>query len=203
MDTRTMHELYELVDRYRGSAATHQLTQFEVNSLRQLADLLIYKPREAKSFDVFDMGLRISIHYMWVVREIVNQNIIERICTSSRTVQDYFNRNMRFVETGETNGKNVIWDGMIVAAIKNGLREPGANLVGNIGTTLLWDNRSPDPRAGISDKNTFRPLYTAPLCMSDAALALRWISRTSGFEEMMLFIARIAEIYFLVREKHD
>ena len=140
---------------------------------------------------------------MWVIRQLVDQRILERISTTSPVFFDYFNRNMRFIQTGKLVGKNSVWDGMIVNAIKSSLHEQEDKPRGNIGASLLWSSETRDPRGSITENNTMRVMETAPLNMSDPDLVLRWITHVSGFEEMMLFIARMAEIYYLVLNKKD
>lgn len=180
------------------------LTVQEVNTLRNMADAFIYARRGHRSFDAFDCGIRLAVSYMWVIREVIDQRIIERISADSPTFMQYFNRNMNFVANGVMVGKNVMWDGVISTAIEHSLRkEPEFKLLGNIGTNLMWGADRPSVHSGFNQNNPLHRLDTAPLSMSDANLVLKWISRPSGFEEMVLFLARMAEVYYLVRKSND
>lgn len=180
------------------------LTVQEVNTLRNLADAFIFARKGHRSFEAFDCGLRLGVSYMWVVRQIVEQRLIERISADSPTFMQYFNRNMEFVRTGKMVGKNVTWDGVVSAAIEHSLKkEPEIKTIGNVGTTLLWGADQPNVRSGFNQNNPMQYLDVAPLSMSDANLVLLWISRPSGFEEMVLFLARMAEVYYLVRKNND
>lgn len=200
MDISALEEMLAHAESFRDK---DKLTVQEVNTLRTLADMIIYDKPNVRSFDAFDVGLRFAVHYMWVIRQLVDQRILERISTTSPVFFDYFNRNMRFVQTGKLVGKNSVWDGMIVNAIKSSLHEQEDKPRGNIGASLLWSSETRDPRGSITENNTMRVMETAPLNMSDPDLVLRWITHVSGFEEMMLFIARMAEIYYLVLNKKD
>lgn len=196
--------LQEAINQASGRRQAITITVQEVNTLRNLADAFIYARKGYRSFDMFDCGLRLATGYMWVVREVIDQRIIEQISADSPTFMQYFNRNMAFVETGVQNGKNVVWDGVINAAIEHSLRkEPEFKLMGNIGTNLMWGADRPNVRSGFNQNNPMHRLNTAPLSMSDANLVLLWISRPSGFEEMVLFLARMAEVYYLVRKSKD
>lgn len=200
MDISALEEMLAHAESFRDK---DKLTIQEVNTLRTLADMIIYDKPNVRSFDAFDVGLRFAVHYMWVIRQLVDQRILERISTTSPVFFDYFNRNMRFIQTGKLVGKNSVWDGMIVNAIKSSLHEQEDKPRGNIGASLLWSSETRDPRGSITENNTMRVMETAPLNMSDPDLVLRWITHVSGFEEMMLFIARMAEIYYLVLNKKD
>lgn len=200
MDISALEEMLAHAESFRDK---DKLTVQEVNTLRTLADMIIYDKPNVRSFDAFDVGLRFAVHYMWVIRQLVDQRILERISTTSPVFFDYFNRNMRFVQTGKLVGKNSVWDGMIVNAIKSSLHEQEDKPRGNIGASLLWSSETRDPRGSITENNTMRVMETSPLNMSDPDLVLRWITHVSGFEEMMLFIARMAEIYYLVLNKKD
>lgn len=200
MDISALEEMLAHAESFRDK---DKLTVQEVNTLRTLADMILYDKPNVRSFDAFDVGLRFAVHYMWVIRQLVDQRILERISTTSPVFFDYFNRNMRFVQTGKLVGKNSVWDGMIVNAIKSSLHEQEDKPRGNIGASLLWSSETRDPRGSITENNTMRVMETAPLNMSDPDLVLRWITHVSGFEEMMLFIARMAEIYYLVLNKKD
>lgn len=200
MDISALEEMLVHAESFRDK---DKLTVQEVNTLRTLADMILYDKPNVRSFDAFDVGLRFAVHYMWVIRQLVDQRILERISTTSPVFFDYFNRNMRFIQTGKLVGKNSVWDGMIVNAIKSSLHEQEDKPRGNIGASLLWSSETRDPRGSITENNTMRVMETAPLNMSDPDLVLRWITHVSGFEEMMLFIARMAEIYYLVLNKKD
>lgn len=200
MDISALEEMLAHAESFRDK---DKLTVQEVNTLRTLADMILYDKPNVRSFDAFDVGLRFAVHYMWVIRQLVDQRILERISTTSPVFFDYFNRNMRFIQTGKLVGKNSVWDGMIVNAIKSSLHEQEDKPRGNIGASLLWSSETRDPRGSITENNTMRVMETAPLNMSDPDLVLRWITHVSGFEEMMLFIARMAEIYYLVLNKKD
>ena len=200
MDINALEEMLAHAETFREK---DRLTVQEVNTLRTLADLIIYNRPAAKSFDAFDVGMRFAVHYMWVIRQLVDQRILERISTTSPVFFDYFNRNMKFVLTGRLVGKNTVWDGVIVKAIESSLHEREDKPRGNIGASLLWSSEVRDPRSSITENNAMRVMETSPLNMSDPDLVLRWITHVSGFEEMMLFIARMAEIYYLVLNKKD
>lgn len=199
MDTAALDEaIVQAADRRRSMSLTVQ----EVNTLRNLADAFIYARSGYRSFDAFDFGLRLAVNYVWVIREVINQHIIERISADSPTFMQYFNRNMGFIQTGEMVGKNVMWDGVINSAIEHSLRkDPGIKLVGNIGTNMVWGADKVSARSEINQNNPLHRLNTEPLNMSDAELVLKWVARPSGFEEMVLFLARMAEVYYLVRKQ--
>lgn len=201
MDVELLKEAAEC-----GSSRKHSLALNlqDVNTLRGLADVFIFGRKGNRSFDMFDCGIRLAVDYMWVIREVVDQHILDRIGEECPTFMQYFNRNMDFVQTGVLRGKNVVWDGIISVAIEHSLKkEPEFKLLGNIGTNLMWSADRASDRSGFSKNEPMHRLNTAPLSMSDANLVLLWISRPSGFEEMVLFLARMAEVYYLVRKSKD
>ncbi|MGL5648918.1 MAG: hypothetical protein ACRDDY_13805 [Clostridium sp.] len=188
-----------LDDRY--DADSNRLTIQDVNTARSVADLFIYGRDKHRTYDAFDMGIRVAVRYMHTVRRVHHKRLLEDMGASSGTLYDYFNRAMQFVETGKAPGRAVTWDGVVAAAIRNNAEVTKFNVVGNIGTAVTIGASRIDPRITASRSNLIKPLYTAPLSMNDAQLIFKWVSHPGGFVEMLLFVARMVEICFQADER--
>lgn len=181
--------------------STEKLTVQDVNTARSVADYFLYRRDRHRTFDAFDMGIRVAMRYMHTVRRVHKYRLLEKMGASSSTLYDYYNRAMSFVETGKAPGSSIAWDGMIAAAIKNNAAVEKYNVTGNIGTALSVDASRVNPRTITSRSNLLKPLYTAPLSMKDEQLISKWVSHPGGFVEMLLFVARMVEICFQADER--
>lgn len=197
-----LNEIVSAIESMSGERDYNVYTVQDVNVCRSVADYFIYGNVNYKSFDAFDMGIRIAVKYISVIRNVIDRRIVESLGASAHTFYDYFNRNMDFVDTGKSTGRNVVWDGIIANSIRDNLKTTKVKLAGNIGTTVMATATQSDPSITPSGSSMLKQLNTKPLSMTDTQLVMRWIEWPGGLVEMLMFIARMVELSFHFREKN-
>ena len=142
-----------------------------------------------------DTSLRIYLPYVGLLRELTRGDWLQQYQAKNATIARFINDTIGFV-LGEKRLIGVtVWDDIIRDAIESSKFTPSRRL-GNIGTAILDAYTNPSTSAmDAAVTNQVKPMIRKDLnVISDRDLAMMWICRPNGIDDLITSITVLAQI---------
>lgn len=180
-----------------------RLLRSDVADLRTLADITAQGGLRTQSWQHVNRMLSFVAKYAWVTRTLSRGDWVRYTEGSADTIVRYFNDAVEFVVSGKRLISIEGWDAIVRETIARDFKnvQPSA-IRGNIGTMIL-------SAAGGSQKHTFTKtgndqiINSALLSFVEKDIILMWSMRPNGLEDMVLTLARLAEILYILQADGD
>lgn len=179
-----------------------RLLRSDVADLRALADLTAQGGLRTQSWQHIDRMLSFVANYTWVVRALSRGEWVRYTEGSADTIVRYFNEAVDFIITGKRTISIQGWDAIVRDSIARDFKNIGPSATrGNIGTMILTATGSV-PKQTLQRSGNDQIINRALLDFVEKEIILMWSMRPNGLEDMVLTLARLAEILYALQEEN-
>lgn len=152
---------------------------------------------QTRRWQHIDTSLRIYLPYVYLLRSLTKGDWLQLYRAKNATISRFINDTIGFV-LGEDRLINVkVWDDIIREAIETAKFTPSRRL-GNIGTAILDAYTNPSTsNVDVAVTSQVKPaLRTDINVISDRDLAIMWICRPNGIDDLITSITILAQIMY-------
>lgn len=181
-----------------------RLLRSDVADLRTLADFTVQGGLRTRAWEHVNRMLAFSVKYAWIMRSLSSGDWVRYTDGGADTVVRYFNDAVKFIATGKRDVNVITWDAIVRESIARDFhkREPN-RIAANIGSVILTANGMDQHKAGKSLAVGNHFINRALLDYTEKDIILMWSARTNGLEDMVITLARLAEVVYALQDGDD
>lgn len=184
-------------------ASKRLLTKTDVEMLRRLADLAKGNSIRTKQFEFLDACITSAAKTVWVLRELSKGDWAKYTVGSADTIVRYVNETVGFI-LGEPRVISAMsWEALIGEAIAADVAGMEKRLSGNIGATILSVNDMGKYNNGQRGTSSGHLVRRDLLSLTECRIISMWTMRPNGVDDMIISLARCAEVIFAFQEDDD
>lgn len=180
-----------------------QLSKNDVEMLRRLADLAKGNSIRTRRFEFLDACLTTAARNIWLLRELSKGDWAKYTIGSADTIVRYVNETIGFI-LGEPRVISAhSWEAIIAEAIATDVVGHEKVLSGNIGAAIITANDMGKYNNGQRGTSSGHVVRRDLLSHTESSIISMWTMRPNGVDDMIISLARCAEVIYTFQEKDD